>query len=76
MSVTKDAVGDVNSTWTPTCDLENVQYWGDITLMYGVDSDGEPMEEQDSTDMDFRCYVCLDCDNDFRTFNEVKEHIK
>jgi hypothetical protein len=75
MSVKKDDVGDVNSTWTG-CNLGNVQYWGDITLMYGVDSNGEPMEEQDSTDMDFRAYVCLDCDNDFKSFKEVKEHIK
>lgn len=57
------------------CSLTNVQYWGDITLMYGVDSNGEPLEEQDSTDMDFRCYVCLDCDNNFDSFEEVKEHL-
>lgn len=72
----KNDIGDAKQEVDSSCSLENVQYWADITIMYGIDKDGEPLEEVDHTETsDFRCYVCMDCDNDFESFEKVKEHL-
>jgi len=74
-----NGVANVNSTSTPNreefgCNIKNLQYWEDVTHMYQVDEKGEPIYETEHTDGDFNCYVCLQCDNDFKSFEEGKEH--
>lgn len=60
---------------TNLCKLSNLQYWEDVTHMYNVDQDGEPIYETEHTDGDFRCYWCTSCDMEFATYEEAKEHL-
>jgi hypothetical protein len=57
------------------CQLDDVQYWQDYTMMYSVTPDGEPFTEVDSTDGDFRCYYCENCGQEFDNFEKVKAHL-
>lgn len=58
------------------CSIETIEYWQDITQMYGIDEDGHPFELRDETDSgDFRCYICDDCGEELADFNRVKEHL-
>lgn len=57
------------------CQLDDIEYWSDYTVMYDVDDDGEPVSQVDDTGGDFRCYHCRSCGEEFDTFDEVKEHL-
>lgn len=68
----KDGVDDVNST---RCQLADSRYWEDVTVVWEIDAEGEPLVEVDHTSGDFKCYWCTGCDEEFDSFEEVKEHL-
>ena len=57
------------------CTLDDIEYREDVTNMYTIDADGNPVDFTNSTDGDFQCYHCNNCDIEFSNFIEVKEHI-
>lgn len=57
------------------CKLSDIEYWEDVTHFYNIFENGDPNYETEHTDGDFRCYHCSNCDEEFKTFEEVKEHI-
>lgn len=58
-----------------SCSLADIRYWEDVTFMYEIDENGEPVVEVDHTDGDFRCYWCTGCDEELGSFEAVKEHL-
>lgn len=58
-----------------SCRLSDIQYWEDVTHIFDVDEYGEAVYETEHTDGDFRCYFCGKCDKEFKSFDEVREHI-
>lgn len=69
VSVAKQDV-DKNS-----CSLSDIEYMENISSYWSINEDGEPIDEVSTTDGDFVCYHCFNCDEEFKTFKEVKEHI-
>ncbi len=57
-----------------SCQLSDVEYLEDVTSMYQIDEDGEPVQEIDHTMGDLVCYVCRGCEVEFEDFKQVKEH--
>lgn len=58
------------------CTLEDIKYVQDITFYHSIDEEGNPTDDCcDDTDGDFRCFMCENCQEEFDTFDEVKEHI-
>lgn len=58
------------------CSLEDIQYWEDVTRIYRVDKDGNPIYEQDDTDGDFALYFCEEHQQEFKRWDSVQEHLK
>ena len=57
------------------CSLDDIEYMEDITSSWSINAMGEPENEVGMSDGDFSCYYCENCDEEFKTFQEVKEHI-
>lgn len=58
-----------------SCTLDDIEYWEDVTHFYNIFENGDPNYKTKHTNRDFRCYYCPNCDEEFKTFEEVKEHI-
>lgn len=67
------------------CEIEDIQLLEDQTLYWGVDEDGNPTDHLDSTDADFKAYIC-ECGEEFdgvhyefnmeKAWVAVLEHLK
>jgi len=58
------------------CTLKDIEWLGDVTEFWTVNKDGEPsIYIQRTDDADFREYHCSGCDDYFKTWEKVKEHL-
>jgi hypothetical protein len=55
--------------------LSDIEYWEDVTHMFAVEPDGSASFEIDRSDGDFNTYHCTVCQQFFREWDEVKQHI-
>jgi hypothetical protein len=58
------------------CNIEDIQYWEEVTVFLSVDEHGSPEQQVNQTDGEFRTYICLNDKEMFDTWRQVKKHLK
>lgn len=65
-----------NNTTKPACTLDNIEYRENATTIWTVDDEGFPDVYIDTTEGGgFRCYYCDNCQEEFDSWKDVKEHL-
>ena len=57
------------------CNEPEIQWVGEATTYWRIDEEGIPTDEFDRSDSDFVEYSCIECFEQFSSWEDAKEHL-